>query len=188
MDRELSGGSDRDIGSGSISGSSALLGFFCVFIMGSVDSNLDGDGASTNILAFESGDCLLLLFLSTNVDKSIALAFPRLPPAPANNAGGGDSNSSISEQRSEASIINVESKVGNKEHGLGRLAGRVLTSGARGTRDLGLANTCFLASSRVFSGPSFNFRGTAVRYLAFGLNLGLALVGEFGKNLQEKIK
>jgi hypothetical protein len=174
MDRKLSSSNDRGIGSRG----SALLGFFCIFIMRGVDSNFDSDGPSTNIHAFESRNCFFLLFLSTNIDESIALALPGLSPAPANDAGRGDGDTGLSEESGKASIIDVESKVGNKEHSLGGLADRVFTSGARGTRGLGLADTCcFLASSRVISSATFSIRGrgTAVRGLAFGLDFRLTL-------------
>lgn len=140
------------------------------FFMGRIDSDLDGDGPSTNILAFESSDCLLLLLLASDVDKAIAFALPWLSPASADNAGRIDSDAGIGEQSRKTFIIDVESEVGHKQHILGRFTGRVFTSWAGRAGCPGLANTwCFLGRS---VGVVSYGSSTSV---AFNLCLGLTL-------------
>jgi hypothetical protein len=135
-------------GGGSLGSSrGAFLGSIFV-VVGSVDGDLDGNGPAANFFALESFDRLLLLLFATNVDEAVALALPGLSPTPADNTGRCDSNTSIGEQGGETSVIDVEPKVGDKEHGRGLLSHRVLPSRARGTRSLGLADAGSLLSGR----------------------------------------
>ena len=154
------------------------LGIFPLIVVGRVDGNLDSNGPSTNLLAFECCDGLLLLFLAADVNKTVTLALPGLSPPSANDAGGINYDASISEQSGEASVIDVESEVGYKEHRLGRLAYRVFTSRAGSTRGPGLADTLWFLSSRTV-GSVFGLacRGSCsdIRSLAFSPCFGLTL-------------
>jgi hypothetical protein len=122
-------------------------GFISGVLVGGVDSNLDSDGASTNLLALQSSDGLLLLCLAANIDESVTLALPGLSPAPANDAGANDVDTSLSEEGGKTSIVNIETKVGDEKHGSGRFTGGILTRGTGWTRGLGLAHTRFLGGA-----------------------------------------
>jgi hypothetical protein len=102
--------------------------------MVSIDGDLDSDGATTDFLALEGVDGLLLFFLVTNVDKAVTLAPSGLPP-PSNNASGDDLQASISEKSGQPVVVDVEAKVCNEEHILGWLTDGILTSGTRGTME-----------------------------------------------------
>lgn len=86
--------------------------------MGSVDSNLDGNlPATLELFAIEGLDGLLLIFMAADIDKSVALALPWLAPAPPDNTGGDYIDTSFSEQGRQASVVDREVKVSDKEHG-----------------------------------------------------------------------
>jgi hypothetical protein len=118
---------------GSISGGSgSVIGLIGL----RVDSNLDGNGATVDVLVVESVNCLLLLGLATDVNKAVALAFARIAPATTNDARRADGNASLFEEGLEASVVNVEAEVGNEEHRLGRLARGFFTCRTTGTERL----------------------------------------------------
>lgn len=145
--------------------------------MGSVDGDLDCDGATTDLFAIESGNGLLLLSLTTNIDESVTLALAGLSPTTANDAGRDNSDSGLGEQGGKLGIVNSEAEVGNKEHGVGELANGVLTGRAGSTRNLGLANTGdLLGGIRVGSDGSDSLNGGGSRGLSIlTFLLGLAL-------------
>lgn len=149
--------------------------------MRGVDGNFDGNGTTTDLLTFQGSDGLLLLGLAADINKSVALAFPGLSPAPADNAGADDVNSGLSEEGRKSGIINAESKVGNKKHGGGGFTSGVFASGTRGTGSFGLARTGLL-------GRALGGRGLTVCYwcgclissgsvLASGVALSSSLLG-----------
>lgn len=105
----------------------------------SIDGYLDGDSTTTDLLALESVDGLLLFSLVTNVDEAISLAPSGFAPPPSNNTSSVDLETCISEESSKAGIIDVEAEVCNEENGLGGFADRILTGGARRTRSPGSA-------------------------------------------------
>jgi len=105
----------------------------------SIDGDFDGDGATTDLLALESVDGLLLFIFVTNVDKAISFALSRLAPPPSNDTSRVDIEAGIGEESGEAGVIDIEAEVGNKENGLGGFADRVLTGGTVGTRSPGFA-------------------------------------------------
>jgi len=107
--------------------------------MRSIDGDLDGDGTTTDLLALEGVDGLLLFSLIANVDETVALALSGLTPPPSDDASRVDVKTRVSEESGEAGVVDVEAEVGNKENSLGRFANRVLTGGTRGTRGPGLA-------------------------------------------------
>ena len=109
-----------------------------VFTAG-IDGDFDGDGASTDLLALESVDGLLLFILITNVDETIPLAFSGLTPPPSDDTSIVDPEARIGEESGEACVFDVEAEVGNKEDGLGGFANRVLTDGTGGTGSPGFA-------------------------------------------------
>jgi hypothetical protein len=144
-----------------------------------VDSDLDGDGSSADLLPLQCCDGLLLFCLTTNVDKAITLALPGLTPAPADDAGADDVNASFGEKGRKTGIVNAETEVGDEKHGLGWLASGILTSGASwaggpglfGTRLFGRRLRGRLAlygggiSSTVGGSVSVDFLGLASRLL-----------------------
>jgi len=105
----------------------------------SIDGYLDGDSTTTDLLALESVDSLLLLSLVTNVDEAVSLAPSGFAPPPSNNASSIDLETGISEESGKAGIVDVEAEVGNEENGLGGFADRILTGGARRARSPGPA-------------------------------------------------
>jgi len=107
--------------------------------MRGVDGDLDGDGATTNLLALESVDGLLLFCLVTNVDETVPLAFSGLTPPPSDDASVVDLEACIGEESGETCVVDVEAEVGNEENRLGGLANRVLTGGTGGTGGPGFA-------------------------------------------------
>jgi len=125
------GGSDLGFGDddsiGSLAVGSILLnnGVF----MRSIDGDLDGDGTTTDLLALESVDGLLLFILVTNVDETIPLAFSGLAPPPSDDASVGDVDARLGEESGETRVVDVEAKVGNEENGFGGFAHWVLTGG-----------------------------------------------------------
>lgn len=108
----------------------------CIFgraiFMVSIDGDLDGDGAATDLLALEGVDGLLLFGLVANVNKAVTLAPSGLPP-PSNDASGNDLEASISEKSGQPVVVDVEAEVRNEEHILGWFTDGILTSGTRGT-------------------------------------------------------
>lgn len=110
----------------------------CIFgraiFMVSIDGDLDGDGAATDLLALEGIDGLLLFGLVANVNKAVTLAPSGLPP-PSNDASGNDLEASISEKSGQPVVVDVEAEVCNEEHILGWLTDGILTSGTRGTME-----------------------------------------------------
>lgn len=168
---------DRNVLSSSLV--SMGLGIFALLV-GRINSDLDRDGPTADILAFESRDCLFLLFLVADVDKAVAFALPGLTPASANDASGFDDNASICEQSGETFVINIEPEVGHKEHILGRLANGIFTSWTGRARGPGLANALGLLGRWVSRGICSRGRH-GVSGVAFRLCLGLALNG--GKRL-----
>jgi len=107
--------------------------------MTSIDGDLDGDGTTTDLLALESVDGLLLFSLVTNVDEAVSLAPSGFAPPPSNGASRIDLDTGISEESGKAGVVDIEAKVGNEENALGGFADRILTGGARRTRSPGLA-------------------------------------------------
>ena len=123
---------DDGLGLGSSSGLT-LLALQLLFGLLGVDGDLDGNRAAGDFLALESGDRLLLLLLGANIDEAVALRLAGLAPATANDTGAVDLDAGVSEERSKASIVDVEAKVGDEENGLARLAGRLLSRSTGGT-------------------------------------------------------
>lgn len=107
--------------------------------MTSIDCDLDGDGAATDLLALESVDGLLLFILITNVNEAVTLAPSEPAPPLSNNTGRVDLEASISEEGGKAGVVDVEAEVGNEENALGGFADRILAGRAGGTRKPGLA-------------------------------------------------
>jgi hypothetical protein len=95
-----------------------------------VDSDLDSNGSSADLLPLQCCDGLLLFCLTTDVDKAVTFALPGLTPAPTYNAGADDANASFGEEGRQTGIVNAETEVGDEKHGLGWLASGILTSGA----------------------------------------------------------
>ena len=112
--------------------------------MRGINSNFDSNGATANFLAFQSSNGFDLLFLAANVHEAITLAFPGLTPPPADNASGGNSNSSFCEECGQTSIIDGKTEVGNKKHGLGRFTDGVLSRRANNARGPRFADTRLL--------------------------------------------
>ena len=56
------------------------------FPMTRIDGDLDGNGTTTDLLALESVDSLLLFSLVTNIYEAVALAPLVLAPMPSNDA------------------------------------------------------------------------------------------------------
>jgi len=102
--------------------------------MTSIDGDLDGNSTSTDLLALESVDGLLLFILVTNVNEAVSLAPPGLAPPLSNNAGRNDLETGISEESGKAVVVDVEAEVGNEENCLGGFADGILTGRAGGTR------------------------------------------------------
>jgi len=140
--------------------------------MGGVDSDLDSDGSSANVLALQGSDGLLLFFLVTDIDKAVALALPGLTPAPADDAGADNVNASLCEEGGKTGVVDTETKVGDEEHGLGRLASRILTSCASWTRGPGFFGTRLFGRSLALWGGGIT--STIGGSLSVG-SLGLAL-------------
>lgn len=139
-----------------------------------VDGNFDSNSPAANFFALKSLNRFFLLFFPAHIDKAVALALPGLTPPPANDAGGIDSKTSVSEERRKTSIIDVEAQIGNEQHGRGGLASRILASRTRGTRCPGLASTRRLLGLRGLGGLSLSNRGR-FRDVSLSLGLGLAL-------------
>ena len=108
-------------------------------LVGSIDGDLDGDSTTTDLLALESVDGILLFSLVTNIDETVPLAPSGLTPPGSDDTSRVDLDTRISEESGETSIVDVEAKVGNEENCLGRFTDRVLTSGTRGTGGSGFA-------------------------------------------------
>jgi hypothetical protein len=107
--------------------------------MGRIDGDLDSDGATTDFLALEGVDGLLLFGLVTNVHEAVTLALSGPTPPPSDNASGDDLETSVSKESSKAVVVDIETKIGDKENGLGWFADGVLTGGTRGTMGSGSA-------------------------------------------------
>jgi hypothetical protein len=121
---------------GGILGGAFLLnyGLFLIgFVTLSIDCYLDGNGSSLDFFALEGGNGLLLLFLIADIDEAVALALARTTKLPADNASRNDVDTGFGEQFSERGIINVETKVGDKEHRLGGLASGFFVGSTTGT-------------------------------------------------------
>ena len=138
MEVRLGGGGGSSRGGGGVSGGSST--FSILVLVGSVDGDLDGDGATGNLLALKSGNGLLLVLFRTNIDEAVALALPGVPPAAADDASRDHLEASLGEEGGEASVVNAEAKVGDEEHVLGRLSNRGLTLSTRGPGSTRLAN------------------------------------------------
>jgi len=165
--------------------------------MRSIDGNLDGDGTTTDLLALESVDGLLLFSLVTNVDEAVSLALSGLTPPPSNNASSDDFEAGVGEESSEAGIVDVEAEVGNEENGLGGFPNRILTGGTRGTRGPGFAlprlgsilcgrisfgSVCGRSGGLSFGRPGLVTAGGLLLFLlglfrSFGSRSGFSLVG-----------
>ena len=124
-------------------------------VVGGVHRDLDRDGSATDLLAIESSDSLLLLFLVTDVDEAVALALARLAPAASDDAGRVHGDISIRKELGEAGIVNVEPEVRYEEDALGRLSGGILTSRALGARCTGLASLLLGGGISTFSRSFF---------------------------------
>jgi hypothetical protein len=134
------GGGSRRSGGLDDGRASSLSGRLLVIILRrSVDGNLDCNLPATDLLAAERLDGFLLRILVANVDEAVALAAPGRSPAATHNASRGDGDASIREESSEAGIVDVETEVGNEEHGLGGLANGVFASWTGGAGLLWLA-------------------------------------------------
>jgi len=127
----------NDLGSGVNSIRGLAVGVIllsnAVFVT-SVDRDLDSDGATTDLLALESVDGLLLFTLVANVDETVSLAPSGFAPPPSNDASRIDVEAGISEESGKAGIVDVEAEIGNEENGLGGFADRILTGRAGGAR------------------------------------------------------
>ena len=138
----LTGGSDLGFGDddsiGSVAVGGLLLNDDIVFTAG-IDGDLDCDGTTTNLLALESVDGLLLFILVTNVDETIPLAFSGLTPPPTDDASSVDPEARIGEESGEACVVDIEAEIGNEEDGFGGFANRVLTDGTGETGGPGFA-------------------------------------------------
>jgi hypothetical protein len=122
-----SGSHDGDLGGASLSNS------FLPGILGrSIDGDLDGDGSSANILALKSLNCLLLLDLVPDINKTVTLTLTGASILSANDASRDDIDAGISEQGSEGNIIDVETEIGDKEHRLGGFAGGLFACSTAG--------------------------------------------------------
>jgi hypothetical protein len=97
-----------------------FVGF--LFLLLRVDSNLDGDLASADLLALKGFDCFLLFGFVANIDKAKAFAAPGLTESAVNNARRYNFDAGISEELSEASVVDIEAEISDKEHSLGRFA------------------------------------------------------------------
>jgi hypothetical protein len=97
-----------------------------------VDGDLDRDGTTTDVLALEGVNGLLLFSLVTNVDETVTLAFSGLPP-PSDDASRVDVEAGIGEESGEAGVVDVEAEVGDEENGRGRFADGIFTDGTRRT-------------------------------------------------------
>ena len=97
-----------------------------------IDGDLDSDGTTTDLLALEGVDGLLLFSLVTDVDETVPFALSGPTPGPSYDASGIDFETRISEESGEAIVVNVEAEVGNKENRLGRFPDRVLADGTGG--------------------------------------------------------
>ena len=127
------------------SGGSSLIGRISGrIIMGSIDGDFDGDGPSAKFFPLESCNSLLLFFFTANVDKTVTLAPSGLSPTPANNPSRVHSDSGVGEKSGKAGIVNVETEVGDKKHGLGGLPDRVFTGRAWNTGSPRLADASSL--------------------------------------------
>ena len=115
------------------------LALLCGGVVIGVHRDLDRDGSATDLLALESQDGLLLLLLAANVDEAVALALAGLAPTAAHDARGLHFNARVSEERGKTGVVDVETEVGDEEHGLGRIANGVLASRAGLARCTGLA-------------------------------------------------
>ena len=149
------------------------LALLCGVVIG-VHCDLDRDGSATDLLALESQDGLLLLLLAANIDEAVALALAGLTPAAAHDARGLHVNACVSEERGKTGVIDVETEVGDKKYGLGRLANGVLAGRARLARGTGLALLGLLL--RLSRGCLAI--GSGGRLTIGRLALGLALWGE----------
>jgi len=121
-------GDDDSVGSVVVGGVLLNSGVFTT----GIDGNLDGDGTTTDLLALESVDGLLLFILVTNIDETIPLAFSGLTPPPSDDASIVDPEARLGEESGEACVVDTEAKIGNKEDGLGGFANWVLTDGTGG--------------------------------------------------------
>jgi len=102
-----------------------------------IDGDLDGDSTTTDLLALESVDGLLLFSLVTNVDETIPLAFSRLTPPPSDDASIVDPEARIGEESGKTCVVDIEAEIGNEEDGLGGFANWVLTGGTGRTGETG---------------------------------------------------
>jgi hypothetical protein len=151
--------------------------------MRGINGDLDCNLPSTDVFTLKGCDGLLLFSLRADVDEAITLAFPGLSPSPANNASRDDADTGFREESRKTSIINVETEVGNKEHGLGRFADGVFASRASGTGSLGLAS----ARSLLLGCVTLSDRGSS-GFLAFSFSLGLTLTKMRRISKRRKVK
>lgn len=128
------GGPSR-IHGGNLGGDFLLnYGLFLIgFVTLSIDRYLDGNESATDFFAFESGDGLLLFFLIADIDETVALTLARTTILPTDNASRNDVDTGFGEQLIERDVIDVETKVGDKEHRLGWFAGGFFVGSATGT-------------------------------------------------------
>lgn len=146
--------------------------FFLMFLlMLSIDSDLNSDGPSANILAIEGSNCFVLLLFTSNVNESVTLAPPGLSPATTNNTSGVDMNAGISEESCEAGIFNGETQVGDEEDRLGELSNGIFTSGPLGARGTRFACARFLGGSCV-RGLTVCLRSCGFSTLSSGICVG----------------
>jgi hypothetical protein len=139
MQRRLGGDDSRVGGSGRRIGSRCLALFLLDL---RVDGDLDSDRATADILVVEGSDSLVLTCLVDDVDEAVTLAAAGVPPAAADDVGRLDLDAGVLEEGLEASVVEGEAEVGDKDHVLGRFAGRVLArSTAGGTRSPRLLDT-----------------------------------------------
>jgi hypothetical protein len=137
----------------------AFLLYYGLFLIGfvtmGIDCYLDGNGSSTNVFALEGGNGFLLFFLIADIDETVALTLARTTILPADNTSRNDVDTSFGEQLSERGVIDVETKVGDKEHRLGGLAIGFFVGSATGTGRTLLASRPRLALRGRGSGLGF---------------------------------
>ena len=139
--------------------------------MGRIDGDLDGDGTTTELLALESVDSLLLFGLIANINKAVTLALSGFTPPPSNDASGDDFDTRVSKEGRKSIVVDVEAEIGDKEDVLGWFANGVLAGGTRGALRSGFA-VLGLVSGGIFCTISFGSvcsRGRGLSFCRFGL-------------------
>jgi hypothetical protein len=145
-----------------------------IFFLRCIDGDLDNDGTATDFFILEEFDGFLLLLLVSYVNKTITFAFPGTPISPANDASRDNVDTSLGKEGTEAGFVNIEAKIGNKEHGLRRFSNRVFPRGANGTLNPGLTGTG-PRSCRSLRRPLGLRSGGGGRGLIISLRLSLVL-------------